>query len=279
MVEFLVSMTMVMSVLLLAIVMLAKFNDMRNRTLMGSRYLAWERTVWSDGDTAKNLASDPATPEGWSSTYGTSALTVAKRDAELKGEIMQRLLAANNSAISSADRLQNKLAALQPVMWHDYGGNPLLTSSSDVAVSTALTADPASSQSSIALSQWSVPTATGGQYAARLSLPSSTLRSGTLSLTVGATSDVLERLWPKDGKLPAFAGLTFSDTNTLLTNTWVPDGSASNKALFSEAVPAAHVALVPTSEYQGLKKYAPEISTLEFGRVQQDVVPATRLNQ
>ena len=53
MAEFLISMTMVMSVLLLAIVMLGKFNDVRNRTLMGSRYVAWERTVWTDGDARK----------------------------------------------------------------------------------------------------------------------------------------------------------------------------------------------------------------------------------
>src|ERR1700761_8928763 len=46
MAEFLVSMIAVMSVLFLGIVMLGKFNDVRNRTLMGSRYVAWERTVW-----------------------------------------------------------------------------------------------------------------------------------------------------------------------------------------------------------------------------------------
>jgi len=40
MTEFLVSMIAVMSVLFLAIVMLGKFNDVRNRTLMGSRYVA-----------------------------------------------------------------------------------------------------------------------------------------------------------------------------------------------------------------------------------------------
>ncbi|EIF35542.1 hypothetical protein BCh11DRAFT_03366 [Burkholderia sp. Ch1-1] len=279
MVEFLISMTMVMSVLLLAIVMLGKFNDIRNRTLMASRYLAWERTVWSDGDATKNLASDPGTTEGWSSTYGGAALTASKLDTELKGELMQRLMANDGSPISSTDLKQNELPASRPAMWNDYGGNPLLASSSDIAVSTGVAADPASSLNGTALSQWAVPTATGGRYLAHLSLPTSTMRSGTLSISVGGNSDVLKRLWPKDDPLPAFGGLTFSDTNVLMTNSWVPDGSASNKALFSQAVPAANAVLVPSSGYQSLQKYAPEITSLQFGRIQQDVVPANRLKQ
>ncbi|MFM0508953.1 hypothetical protein [Paraburkholderia sp. RL17-373-BIF-A] len=279
MVEFLISMTMVMSVLLLAIVMLGKFNDIRNRTLMGSRYLAWERTVWTDGDATKNLVSDPTTTEGWSSAYGSAALGTSKLDTELKGEVMQRILAGDGSPVTSADRTQNQLSASQPAMWNDYGGNPLLASAGDVAVGTGVAADLASGQTSSALAQWAVPTATGNQYLAHLNLPTRSLRSGTLSISVAQNNDVLKRLWPKDDQLPAFSGLTFSDTNVLTTDSWVPDGSDSNKALFSQAVPAANATLVPSTGYRSLQKYAPEISTLEFGRIRQDVVPPTRLNQ
>jgi hypothetical protein len=90
---------------------------------------------------------------------------------------------------------------------------------------------------------------------------------------------VLKRLWPKENLVPALRGLTFSDTNVLMANTWVPDGSSNNLAMFSQAVPAANVSLMPSSMYQGMQKYAPEISTLQFGRIQQDVVPPSRLNQ
>ncbi|MFM0061219.1 hypothetical protein PQR64_37020 [Paraburkholderia phytofirmans] len=279
MVEFLISMTMVMSVLLLAIVMLGKFNDIRNRTLMGSRYLAWERTVWTDGDAAKNLLSDPTTTEGWSRTYGSAALGATKLDTELKGEVMQRILAGDRSPVTSADRTQDQLAASRPAMWNDYGGNPLLASAADVAVGTGVADDPATSQTNSALAQWAVPTAAGGRYLAHLNLPTRTLRSATLSISIAQNNDVLKRLWPKDHELPAFSGLTFSDTNVLMTNTWVPDGSDSNKALFSQAVPADNVALVPSAGYQSLQKYAPEISTLQFGRIRQDIVPPNRLNQ
>jgi len=279
MVEFLISMTMVMSVLLLAIVMLAKFNDVRNRTLMGSRYVAWERTVWTDGDATKNLASDPATTEGWSGTYGSGALAASKVDTELKGEVMQRVMAGDNVPVSGSDRTLNQVAASQPAMWHDYGGAPLLASAADVAISTSVSTDPASSQANTALAQWPVATATGGQYLAHLNLPTRTLQSGALSIAIAQNSEILKRLWRKDNLLPAFSGLTFSDTNVLVTNTWVPDGSNSNKAIFSQAVPAANVALVPPSGYLSLQKYAPEISSLQFGRIQQEVVPPSRLSQ
>jgi hypothetical protein len=251
----------------------------RNRTLMSSRYVAWERTVWTDNDAQKDLAGDPSTTEGWSSTYGGAALSAGKADAELKGEVMQRLMAGDGTPISSTDHKQTRLAASQPAMWNDYGGNPLLASAADVAVGTSVAADPNSAQSGAALAQWPLPSATGSQYIAHLSVPTSTLQSGSVSVAIAQNSDVLKRLWPKDDTLPAFSGLTFSDTNVLMTNTWMPDGSASNEALFSQAVPAANVALVPSSGYLGLKKYAPEISTLEFGHIDQDVVPPNRLNQ
>lgn len=280
MVEFLISMTLVMSVLLLAIVMLAKFNDVRNRTLMGARYVAWERTVWTDGDSTKNLKSDPTTTEGWSNTYGSAALSANKKDIELKGEVMQRIMAGDRSPVSSEDgSVQDRLAASRPAMWNDYGGNPLLASADDIMVGTRADANPASSQNSIALAQWPVPTAAGDRYMAHFDLPTRTLQSGSLSISIAKNNDVLKRLWPKDGRLPAFSGLTFSDTNVLMTNTWVPDGSISHLEVFKKAVPAAQVALVPPGGYQSLKKYAPEISDLQFGLIQQEIVPAGRLNQ
>ncbi|CAD6557658.1 hypothetical protein LMG28727_06407 [Paraburkholderia kirstenboschensis] len=279
MVEFLVAMITVMSVLMLAIIMLGKFNDVRNRTLMGSRYVAWERTVWTDSDPAKNLAGDPTTTEGWSSNYGSAALAASKTDSDIKGEVLERIMAGDGAAISGTDRNQTQLAATQPAMWNDYGGKPLLASASDVQVSTSAAADPESSRTTSALNKWPVPTTAGTAYAAQLSLPTRTLQSGAVSVAIAQDSDVLKRLWPKDHLLPAFSGLTFSDTNVLMTNTWVPDGSNSNKAVFSQAVPAANVALVPSNGYQSLQKYAPEITTLQFGRIQQDVVPPSRLNQ
>jgi hypothetical protein len=158
MVEFVVAMTAVMGVLLLAIVMLGKFNDVRNRALMSSRYVAWERTVWTDGDINKALASDSGTTEGWSRAYGDSALSVSKTDAELKDEVMQRVIVSDRALLSSGDRKDTQLAAVLPAMWKDHGGNPLLASEAAVTVGTASSADPDSSNDMGALARWSIPT-------------------------------------------------------------------------------------------------------------------------
>jgi hypothetical protein len=278
-VEFIVAMIMVMSVLLLGIVMLGKFNDVRNRTLMSSRYVAWERTVWTDGELTKDLVSDPDTAEGWSSSYGQSALSVSKTDAELKGEVMQRVIVSDRALLSDKDRGEPTLAAVLPAMWKDYGGNPLLASDAAVTVATRASDDPVVAIGQDALAQWSMPTVDGGQFNAHLDLPTRTLQACAVSISVAQNNSVLKRLWPKDDRLPAFSGLTFSDTNVLMTNTWVPDGADSNKEVFKQAVAAANVTIVPSDLYMGLQKYAPEISTLEFGRTRQEIVPPSRLHR
>ncbi|MGF6244471.1 hypothetical protein P3T42_006238 [Paraburkholderia sp. GAS38] len=279
MTEFLVSMIAVMSVLFLAIVMLGKFNDVRNRTLMGSRYVAWERTVWTDSDPSKNYVSDSSTTEGWSAKYGSSALPVSKTDTEIQHEAVQRFAVGDNVAVSGSDRTQTQLPGTRPAMWDDYGGQPLLASANDVLVSTGVGNDPSSSQTTSAnASLGSMQTAAGYSFGSRLTVPTRTLQFGTMSMAIAENSDVLKRLWPKSGLLPSFSGLVFTDTNVLMANAWVPDGTTNAKALFSQAVPAANAPLVPSSGYMGLQKYAPEISTLQFGRVQQDVVPGNRVS-
>jgi hypothetical protein len=279
MVEFLVSMTAVMAVLFLGIVMLAKFNDVRNRTLMGSRYVAWERTVWTDSDPTKNLARDSTTTEGWSASFGSAALAASKVDSEIQHEVMQRFMGGDGGVPSGRDRRQSQLPGSQPAMWNDYSGQPLLAAAGDVLVTTSVDNDPSNSLATSAGSSFgNVLTAAGARYSAQLNLPTRTLQSGNLSISIAKNNDTLKRLWPKNGLVPVFSGLTFTDTNVLMTNTWVPDGSTSAKALFSQAVPAAQAALIQPSVYQGLQKYAPEITTLQPGRVQQDVVPANRLS-
>lgn len=279
MVEFLVSMTFVVGVLFLGIAMLGKFNDVRNRTLMGSRYAAWERTVWSDTDPMKNAVGDPNSSEGWSASYGSPALSASKTDLEIENEIQQRFIAADNSALTGRDRKLATLPAARPAMWNDYAGQPFLTSATGVSANTAETDDPSSSNTNAAVAPFRTPGSPTLPYAAQLSLPTTTLQSGTLSVSVAQNSTVLKSLWPRDGALPAFSGLTFKDTNVLLANTWAPDGTDSNKAVFKAAVPAANMSLIQPNVYLGMKKYAPEITTIEFGRIQQDVVPENRLSQ
>ena len=74
MAEFVVLAVFVLSVLLLAIVSLAKLNDVRNKVLMGSRYAAWERTLWIDGNFNKPESGPPAWEDPRPTRAGTASM-------------------------------------------------------------------------------------------------------------------------------------------------------------------------------------------------------------
>jgi hypothetical protein len=274
-VEALVATTLATSVLFIAIAMLGKLADVRNKTLLGARYAAWERSVWLD-ETAANAPTDD---QNWFSTYGAGALQLTKSDREIGREFIQRTIAANGAPILHTDRDADRLPAAMQALWRDHGGRPLLAAAQDVVVATGAAPGPAAALAQYTSAPYgSLRMADGSGYAAVLDLPTRNLQSGTLSVSVGKQSDVLKRLWSRPDGL-AFDGLTFTDTNVLLTDTWLPEGSANSRALFARAVPAAHAALVAPSLYQGLRRYAPEIDTLEFGRIRHEAVPDDRLSR
>ncbi|HEY3598001.1 MAG TPA: hypothetical protein VGL08_10890 [Paraburkholderia sp.] len=273
MVEFLVATMLATSVLFVAITMLGKFNDVRNKTLMGSRYAAWERSVWLAAGT-NSPAGESRSDRDWFAAYGSGALQLAKSDREIQREFMQRTVAVNGTPIQNTDRDADRLPASVQAMWADYSGRPLLGAAQDVALITGAAQGPATTLDQYTAGTYgSVLTATGGSYAAMLDLPTRNLQSATLSIAIAKDSDTLKRLWND------FDGLTFVDTNVLLTNTWLPEGSANGLALFTRAAPAANADLIAPSLYQGLRHYAPEIDTLEMGRIQHEVLPKDRLSQ
>ncbi|MDQ7978471.1 hypothetical protein QYH69_14570 [Paraburkholderia sp. SARCC-3016] len=271
MVEFLVVTMFAIGVLFIALAMLGKFSDIRNKTLLGARYAAWERSVWLDVET--EASSDSARGEhDWFAAYGSGALQLTKGDAAIQREFIQRTIAANGAPLLGTDRDAERLPAASQAMWRDHSGAPLLAAAQDVVASTGAEPIAAAALASYTDAPYgSVRTANGARYRAALELPTRNLQSGTVSVAIGKQSDALKRLWP------TFDGLTLTDTNALLTNTWLPEGAASGRALFTRAVPAANAELVPSDQYLRLRRYAPEIDTLEFGRVRDEVVPNDRL--
>ncbi|HTJ26159.1 MAG TPA: hypothetical protein VMA36_08340 [Candidatus Limnocylindria bacterium] len=271
MVEFLVVTMFAISVLFITLAMLGKFSDIRNKTLLGARYAAWERSVWLDAQThptPDSLGSE----RDWFATYGSGALQLTKSDIEIQREFMQRTIAANGAPLLASDRDADRLPAVGQAMWRDHGGEPLLGAAQDVIASTGAAPIPAAALASYTDAPYgSVRTANGATYTAALDLPTRNLQSGTVSVAIGKQSDALRRLWR------GFGGLTFADTNVLLTNTWLPEGPMNGRALFTRAVPAANAELVSSAQVHRLRPYAPEIDTLEFGRVRHEVVPNDRL--
>jgi hypothetical protein len=268
-VEFLVATMLGTSVLLLAIVMLGKFNDIRNRTLMGSRYAAWERTVWIDSEAGGSTSRD------WYARNGSDALQLHKNDQEIQRELLARVVAGNGAPIAGTDRSADFGAGgqgvSQPAMWKDPGGAALLDDARDVSISTGEADMPTQLDAHTSNGFGSMPTPSGAPFAATLDLPSRALQTASLRIATGMHSDALRRLWTD------FDGFAIADTNALLTNAWLPEGAVRANALFAQAVPAAHAPLIMPSLYQGLRVYAPEIDTLESGRIRDEVVPADRL--
>ncbi|GJH06270.1 hypothetical protein [Paraburkholderia terrae] len=268
-VEFLVATMLAASVLLLAIVMLGKFNDIRNHTLMGSRYGAWERTVWIDSEAGGSTSRD------WYARNGSDALQVHKNDQAIQRELLARVVAGNGAVVAGTDRNAEDGAGgqglSQPAMWKDHSGAALLDDARDVSISTGETDLPTQLDAYTSSGFGSMLTASGAPFAATLDLPSRALQTASLRIAAGTHSDALRRLWT------GFDGFAIDDTNALLTNAWLPEGAARAKALFAQAVPAANAPLIAPSLYQGLRVYAPEIDALEFGRIRDDVVPVDRL--
>ncbi|TAL98983.1 MAG: hypothetical protein EPN73_00040 [Paraburkholderia sp.] len=272
MTEFLVATSLVMGVLLFAVATLGKFNDVRNKTLMGARYIAWERTVWGNGAT---MGASPAASgdNDWYAQYGSGTQQPAKSDTELQREVIQRMLAQNGVPIAGGDRLNNRLPAVASAMWEDHGGHAFLGATGDVVVSSSRDESPAANLAQYSADPFgSMSTSDSGTFKASMNLATRNLQTGTLSVSVAKDSDALKNIWP------GFSGLTFSDTNVVLANTWLSEGAAKSERLFTAATPAANASLVNPSLYMGLKKYAPEIDTLQFGRIERDVVPANRLS-
>lgn len=106
MTEFLV-ICMVLVPVFLAIPMLGKYMDIQHSAIQGTRYLAWERTVWSPG---------------------------SKSDAQLENEMRKRVFGGPAIAVKAADG--TAVPASYNPLWKDVGGRPMLADYAAVNGST-----------------------------------------------------------------------------------------------------------------------------------------------
>lgn len=230
-----------------AINMIGHLSDVRDRTEAAARYAAWERTVYYDDN-------------GWAPKYGNAA---TKSDAAIRSEIAQRVL-GRGTKIDRADGTRNQLPSSEEPMWRDIAGNTILQKYGDLQVShTVGGTDTVADKALNALGSLS-------GIGAGFDLPTKNQQSASVSLRVAGDSPSLVALWPN------WAGVTFSDKHVLLTNTWTPDGSNNAKSVIAGAVPTAKGAVLDYA-LDVLAPAAIDITTLDLGRIQPDVVPADRL--
>lgn len=247
MVEVLVVAGGVLVVAFLALHMLGHLSDARDRALSASRYAAWERTVYFDDNS-------------WAPAYGRA---ITKSDAQIRSEVAQRVL-GHDTNLTSNDGAANALASTSEPMWRDVSGADLLRRYSDLQVSSSSGGTGTLADKALGL------LGSVGGIGAGFALPVNNQQTANVSLHLGYDNPTLSQLWP------SWQGVTLADHDVLLTNTWTPDGSDKAKAMIADAVPTAKGSVI---EY-GLDVLSPlgtEITDLDFGRIEPDVVPQDRL--
>lgn len=271
MVEMVAGLGLVFVAGFLAMAMLGKLNDVRNKVLVGSRYVAWERTVWTNPDDA-GTGSD----SWWYQKFGAGAQTVTKTDDVLLNEFLARVVAPRRTSLSSSDGSVALSAAL-PAAWRDPGGAAFVESARDIAVSTRATDRLTAGTTKLANKTIGVYQSPRVRQEVALQMASRTAQDGRVSVHVGLRGESAKRLWP------SLAQLTFQDTTTLVTNTWTPDGRLGLVSAIGPevAAPAAKLdAMLQTRDRQTLVKAMDGVGTvlgpayLKPGRIEADVVPA-----
>ncbi|PFH21008.1 MULTISPECIES: hypothetical protein [Burkholderia] len=246
MVEILVIGGGVLLAAFLALSMLGHLSDARDRALMGSRYAAWERTVYLDDS-------------GWHAPGGAAT----KTDTQIRSEMAQRVL-GHGTRLTGADGARGALSSTPEPMWRDVAGRDMLRSYDDIAVShVAGTTGTAVDKSMSMLDTLS-------DIGAGFDLPVKNQENARVSVRLAYDNPTLSSLWP------SWQGLTFSDNTAILTNGWTADGSDHAKTLIAGAVPTAKGDLIGV----GLDAFAPlgsDILGLKLGKIEPDVVPQDRL--
>lgn len=265
MVELAAGLGLVFVTMFIAITLLAKLGDMRNTVLSGSRYVAWERTVWTDPAGYNTVDSDG----WWFRKYGSSATASAKTDANLANEFETRIAMPAHDALTS-----RATDTAVPALWRDLDGTPLLGTHPRVHISSAPrpTADTALADIT-ARTLGTMPTG-NRPIIASLEMPTRNLQRISLELRADTPSPVIERLWP------GFDPVVLSDTTALLSNGWAPDGSTGAIAAIGpgRAVPAASpFAIVTPVDITMLQNADSSLQStlggLKPGHISPDVVP------
>ncbi|MFK4441878.1 hypothetical protein ABH944_001567 [Caballeronia udeis] len=227
--------------------MLGNLNDARDRSLTASRYASWERSVWFDDS-------------HWTANYGSA---VSKSDQQIRSEVAQRVL-GHNTLVAATDSSRNALPTSAVPMWTDVAGKSLLGQYGDLNVSHVAANTGTIADKSMA----ALDTLSG--VGAGVDLSFKNQETASVSLHLAYNNPSLTALWP------SWNGLTFSDHGSILTNAWTPDGNVKTRAMVANAVPTAKGSLIGLA-LDGLAPFAPDITSLDLGRIQPDVVPADRL--
>lgn len=263
MVELLIVASFVLIPLFLAIPLLGKYLDVRSNAVQGARYAAWERTVWYGGDAASTI--------GWGG-FTNKWKANEKKDGAIAAELRARQFSETgiNSHFSSAD---SGASLAQKVLWHDRVGTKMADYED---VSSGISNATAPGTLNVILEPLADLAATLGPFSLEM--------KGNYTATVNVNVAEIDT----GSFLLKSTKTNFSENNVLLANGWNANGPTAAgktsvkqqvKGLTPTSVLAAEVAGVPVMKWilQVASIFMPEVSKLEPGKIEPDIVPPDRL--
>lgn len=266
MVELLIVATFVLVPLFLAIPLVGKYLDMRAAAAQSARYAAWERTVWYGGNAASSM--------GW---FGVNRRwqAVEKSDAQIRNEVGVRYLSQNTTnAFSSADRSETNFRGGTKEIWKDRKGQAFLANYDDIQNNVGNSRAPGTLN--VVLNPVANFASTLGPFVLEM--------NGKYSATVSMQVRDIDtnHFLAKNSKL------AFSETNVLLANGWNANGPSDEKktsakqqvkGLVPFSIFTTKIAGIPVMDYlqTAVSVFLPEISKLELGKIEPDVVPPDRV--
>jgi len=269
MVEFVVAALFFLVPLFLALVVMGKFTDVQHTTTMAARYGAWERTVWyNDEGTLFN-------------TYNGSN---HKSATQISNEIGVRMIndrSQNTNIFKDTDKSATTFANGMDPMWRDNANEKYLeefSQQSTSVASEALPIDVAGTALGV-IRALPLPSSVTGTIVPPV--PTDTLAVSVVSLNgVARNSTAYQRLWPRSTVWNAdWAGLDFTATGAILSNTWYANGRGATKKMVEESVPMSRGlgSVAGTAVAIGMRAWDPLGESPDWGKVAPDVVPPDRL--
>lgn len=227
----------VMVPLFLMLPILGKYIDINQTAFLGSRYAAWERTV-----------------------YHTAA-DVNKTDATIQEDVRRRIFGATGAPVKTNSVAHQLVAAHRNLFWVQPNNGARLLAFADVTTTTtANSAMPASA------SPYALPPVS--QFVNRLGLTNSGFYRSAVNVKV---ADVLG-LKPLDT-----IGLTLNRHNVILADTWAAASPTVVATRVKRTVNQLTLEPIFTPLIPVLTPFEPAFSNLEFRKVDPEIVPPDRL--
>lgn len=216
MVEFLVAAMFVLVPLFLAISALGKLSNAQHTVEMAARYAAWERTTWYESTPGSSKFDEHNQPN-------------RKSTEEIRNEIAVRVLndRSSESVIRNDDKKSSAFTNGLDPMFHDPAGTAHLTEFSQLTSEQTMQKPEKDIAGSTLELLGKVP-----MFGKLLpAVPTDSLATTTVKFkALAKSSEVYKRLWPD----PAWTGLDFQATSSILSNTWAANSRAGTEGMVGD---------------------------------------------